>query len=427
MSRAGEHKEDYHLKKIFEHQQRLQNDHHQTVVVMYKCTKSGRMIVSGGTNVQERLEYLLENDSQLKDAILDDEDAMNRCGSSQNYISGQPQQALNRVRAQSKPSPKLPFPVTYLDEKEACSYIMQYIWDKYLASGGTKKRLEWTEEFKPDDWPDHIWLFSLITKSFRRYTQREMEALGFGKKKGEVLKDIITHLLQAEGLDANTHVDPNMDKAKLAAKKRARGERNVPLVSSSSTSSSGSSLSSNASLSQYFSNPPSLPSNNQSRFRANLQRFMMANQPASSVPSSSTLPVVTTQSSQSSNLTLLSSHTPPPLPSQPSSAAPSPTPTPAPPPPLFSASSQASTLPPPVLPSGQTLPPPPPPSSSTATLPPAPPSSNPLPFIGHSPTRPRLSPPTVYKRTRSKNSISASQFRSLLDQKTTKSKKKRRN
>ena len=83
MSRAGEHKEDYHLKKIFEHQQRLQNDHHQTVVVMYKCTKSGRMIVSGGTNVQERLEYLLENDSQLKDAILDDEDAMNRCGSSQ--------------------------------------------------------------------------------------------------------------------------------------------------------------------------------------------------------------------------------------------------------------------------------------------------------------------------------------------------------
>ena len=363
MSRAGEHKEDYHLKKIFEHQQRLQNDHHQTVVVMYKCTKSGRMIVSGGTNVQERLEYLLENDSQLKDAILDDEDAMNRCGSSQNYISGQPQQALNRVRAQSKPSPKLPFPVTYLDEKEACIYIMQYIWDKYLASGGTKKRLEWTEEFKPDDWPDHIWLFSLITKSFRRYTQREMEALGFGKKKGEVLKDIITHLLQAEGLDANTHVDPNMDKAKLAAKKRARGERNVPLVSSSSTSSSGSSLSSNASLSQYFSNPPSLPSNNQSRIRANLQRFVMANQPASGVASSS-------------------GPTQLPPPPAPPSTTPSAT---QPPPPLFTSHSQTQTLPPPLQRFGQTppFPPPSPPPPSTTpsrtATPPTPPPPLPPP------------------------------------------------
>ena len=136
MSQSGMHTEDYHLKKLFEHHQNLLNDHHQTIVVMYKCKKSGRMVVAGGENVQERLEYLVENDIRLKNAILDDEDAMNRCGRSQDFISGQPQQAFNRVRAQSRPARKLPFPVKYLNDREACEYITQYIWDKYLESFG---------------------------------------------------------------------------------------------------------------------------------------------------------------------------------------------------------------------------------------------------------------------------------------------------
>ena len=42
MSQSGMHTEDYHLKKLFEHHQNLLNDHHQTIVVMYKCKKSGR-------------------------------------------------------------------------------------------------------------------------------------------------------------------------------------------------------------------------------------------------------------------------------------------------------------------------------------------------------------------------------------------------
>ena len=286
MAHSGSHNEDYHLKKMFEHHQCLMNEHHKTTVVMYKCKLTGRMIVGGGRRVQERLEYLLENDIQLKNAILDDEDDMNRCQRQQDYIGGPAHQAFNRLRAKHHPPKKLPFPVKYLEDREADNYIRQYIKDKYFASGGTKKRIEWTEEFKPEEWPEHIIRFSSIKKSFQSYKASEFEALGFHKKKVEVMKDIIIHLLQAEGIDANTHVDPYMDKEKFALKQRIRGERNVPLVTSSSTSSSGSSLSSNASLSQYFNNPPSLPANNQ-RVRANLQRFLMANQPASGVPSSS--------------------------------------------------------------------------------------------------------------------------------------------
>ena len=56
------HTEDYHLSKLFEHHQNLLNDCHQTMVVMYKCKKSGIMVVAGGKNVKKRLEYLVEND-----------------------------------------------------------------------------------------------------------------------------------------------------------------------------------------------------------------------------------------------------------------------------------------------------------------------------------------------------------------------------
>ena len=72
MAHSGSHNEDYHLKKMFEHHQCLMNEHHKTTVVMYKCKLTGRMIDGGGRRVQERLEYLLENDIQLKNAILDD-------------------------------------------------------------------------------------------------------------------------------------------------------------------------------------------------------------------------------------------------------------------------------------------------------------------------------------------------------------------
>ena len=127
---------------------------------------------------------------------------LNRCGRSQDYISGQPQQALNRARAQSKPSKKLPWPVKYLHDREACDYITEYIWQKYLESGWKKGKLDVTEEFKPDDWPGYIWPFTSIKKAFQRYKDSKIQALGFHKKKVEVLKDIIIHLFQAEDLDA---------------------------------------------------------------------------------------------------------------------------------------------------------------------------------------------------------------------------------
>ena len=38
------------------------------------------------------------------------------------------------------------FPVKYLHDREACDYITDYIWQKYLESGGKKARLEFTEE-----------------------------------------------------------------------------------------------------------------------------------------------------------------------------------------------------------------------------------------------------------------------------------------
>ena len=69
------------MKKMFSHQSSLMNDHHSTAVVMYKCSKRQRIVVGAGVRVKKRLEFLLENDDDLKRAVQEDEDDMNRCRS----------------------------------------------------------------------------------------------------------------------------------------------------------------------------------------------------------------------------------------------------------------------------------------------------------------------------------------------------------
>ena len=61
----------------------------------------------------------------------------------------------------------MPWPVKYLHDREACDCINEYIWQKYLESGGKKGKIEFTEEFKPEDWPGYIWPFTSIKKAFQ--------------------------------------------------------------------------------------------------------------------------------------------------------------------------------------------------------------------------------------------------------------------
>ena len=110
-------KEDTLVKKMFSHQSSLMNDHHSTAVVMYKCAKRDQIVIGAGVKVKKRLEYLLENDIELRTAIQEDEDDMNRARS-RRYVDVVPAQAYGRSRANQPPN-KLMFPLKYITEREA--------------------------------------------------------------------------------------------------------------------------------------------------------------------------------------------------------------------------------------------------------------------------------------------------------------------
>ena len=84
------------MKKMFSHQSSLMNDHHSTAVVMHKCSKRQQIVVGAGVKVKERLEFLLENDDDLKRAIQEDEDDMNR-SRLRRYVNVVPAQAWVKV------------------------------------------------------------------------------------------------------------------------------------------------------------------------------------------------------------------------------------------------------------------------------------------------------------------------------------------
>ena len=155
--------EDTLVKKMFSHQSSLMNDHHSTAVVMYKCSKRQCIVVGAGVRVKERLEFLLENDDDLKRAIQEDEDDMNRCRS--RYVDVVPAQTYTRSRANQPPN-KLKFPLKYITEREATEYLSHLGVLGHQARGGTKQRVKYgAPEFKPENWPNHLCCWSRIHKS----------------------------------------------------------------------------------------------------------------------------------------------------------------------------------------------------------------------------------------------------------------------
>ena len=88
-------KESTLVKKMFSNQLSLMNGHHSTAVVMYKCAKRDQIVIGAGVKVKKRLEYLLENDIELRTAIQEDEDDMNRARS-RRYVDVVPAQAYGR-------------------------------------------------------------------------------------------------------------------------------------------------------------------------------------------------------------------------------------------------------------------------------------------------------------------------------------------
>ena len=108
-----QHSEQFHIKRVFEdHITPLLNDHHANVAFYYYDRSLRKYIVHAGPRSKKRLEFLLENDAQLKKAIKKDDDKSNRC-----YQADFVENNLNTVRGQA-PIARLKQKLKYLNVDE---------------------------------------------------------------------------------------------------------------------------------------------------------------------------------------------------------------------------------------------------------------------------------------------------------------------
>ena len=74
------HTEDFHRKRLIkDHLDPLLNVHHAKVAFFYYDRSLRKFVVHAGPRTKSRLEFLLENDADLKKAIKKDDDESNRC------------------------------------------------------------------------------------------------------------------------------------------------------------------------------------------------------------------------------------------------------------------------------------------------------------------------------------------------------------
>ena len=457
-----QHSEQFHIKRVFEdHITPLLNDHHANVAFYYYDRSLRKYIVHAGPRSKKRLEFLLENDALLKKAIKKDDDESNRC-----YQADFVENNLNTVRGRA-PIARLKQKLKYLNVDELSNYLRIEVLNDHVATAtaaGKKpkgKVFYGKKEFEAWWWKHvaHLLPWHLIPGLFKNIPNDQFNAIkGPGVTSlTECLREIIRIFLQVHKIDPDSHVIQDFDKETLNRKRRRRGKKFVradsstsgPSTSGSSTSgssTSGSSTSGSSSsdssgssslLSSYFSSQPIRPITGRSRSQitASVQHLLgtrtshaasSASHPSSQPPLPATpqppipatpqpsLPSTLQPSLPSTLQPSLPSTSQPPLPSTPQPPLPS---TPQPPLPSTSNPSQPSapapyanpirTLPLILLNSTD--------SSLSDTLP-----TRPTPPSGPHPS----SPLNMFNHTRSKDTISDQEFRTLCDAANQKKKRK---
>ena len=280
-----QHSEQFHIKRVFEdHITPLLNDHHANVAFYYYDRSLRKYIVHAGPRSKKRLEFLLENDAQLKKAIKKDDDESNRC-----YQADFVENNLNTVRGRA-PIARLKQKLKYLNLHELSDYLRIEVLNDHVATAtaaGKKpkgKVFYGKKEFEAWWWKHvaHLLPWHLIPGLFKNISNDQFNAIkGPGVTSlTECLREIIRIFLRVHKIDPDSHVIQDFDKETLNRKRRRRGKKFVradsstsgPSTSGSSTSrssTSGSSSSdssgSSSSLSSYFSSQPIRPITGRSR------------------------------------------------------------------------------------------------------------------------------------------------------------------
>ena len=280
-----QHSEQFHIKRVFEdHITPLLNDHHANVAFYYYDRSLRKYIVHAGPRSKKRLEFLLENDAQLKKAIKKDDDESNRC-----YQADFVENNLNTVRGRA-PIARLKQKLKYLNVDELSNYLRIEVLNDHVATAtaaGKKpkgKVFYGKKEFEAWWWKHvaHLLPWHLIPGLFKNISNNQFNAIkGPGVTSlTECLREIITIFLRVHKIDPDSHVIQDFDKEALNRKRRSRGKKFVradsstsgPSTSGSSTSGSSTSGSSSSDssgssslLSSYFSSQPIRPITGRSR------------------------------------------------------------------------------------------------------------------------------------------------------------------
>ena len=104
-----QHTELFQLNNLLHDHMAVINQHHTKSGLFYYDPEKRKYIVSGGEKTKQRLQFLLENDWELKTAIKEDAEKMNEHHQS-NYLNDD----INEVRRERAPLKRLPKPLRYM-------------------------------------------------------------------------------------------------------------------------------------------------------------------------------------------------------------------------------------------------------------------------------------------------------------------------
>ena len=223
------HTEDFHRKRIIkDHLDPLLNDHHARAAFFYHDRSLKKYVVHAGPRTKSRLEFLLENDADLKKAIKKDDDESNRC-SDRDFVEND----INKVRGRV-PIARLKQKVNFLSLKQLSKYLRTEILNDHVAAVaalGKKPKTKISygkKEFEPWWWKHvaHLIPWHLVPCSFENIKVEKFEAIkGSAVKENltETLKEILRIFLRVNNIDPDSHVVQDYDKNILNHKRRARG------------------------------------------------------------------------------------------------------------------------------------------------------------------------------------------------------------
>ena len=197
-------------------------------------TEDSESMLHAGPRTKSRLEFLLENDADLKKAIKKDDDKSNRCND-RDFVEND----INIVRGRV-PIARLEQDVKWLNLKTLSSYLSKEVLNDHVASAaacGKKPKTQVSygkKEFEPWWWKHvaHILPWNVILRSFQNITVEEFKAIkgpGAEENLTESLKEILRIFLRVNNIDPESYVVEDYDKQALNFKRKCGKEDKKPL------------------------------------------------------------------------------------------------------------------------------------------------------------------------------------------------------